>query len=197
VRIISGSLKGRRVTLPRGSRARPVTGMVLELAMNLFGPGRLAGAIFADLCAGSGLVGFEAVSRGAELAYLVEADARQARQLAATARDFDVESRVSILRTDARRCFSTIQKGLPGDRRLNAVFIDPPYIPGMARELITALGSAADCGNLLEPDALVVLRTPDHLDETEGGQLVDGLAFLEKRPAGSAKLWLYGPASGV
>lgn len=199
MRIIAGSLKGRQVSLPRGSRARPVTGMVLELAMNLFGPERLDGGIFADVCAGSGLVGFEAVSRGAELAFMVEVDPRQARQLSATATEFGVSTRVKVLRTDARRCFRAIQKSLPEGQALGAIFLDPPFIPGMARALLTALGaarrSAEDEGNaLLAPDALVIMRTPDHLDEDEGGTAVEGLDFLEKRPAGSAKLWLYGPA---
>jgi 16S rRNA (guanine966-N2)-methyltransferase len=197
MRIIAGKLKGRRVTLPRGSRARPVTGKVLELAMSLFGPERLNGGVFADLCAGSGLVGFEAVSRGAEMALLVEASPRQARQLSATAEDFNVTETVTVLRTDARRCFPGVKKRLPGGRLLTAVFIDPPYIPGMARELITALGAAAGCGDLLAPDALVILRTPDRIDKEPGGTAVEGLKFVEKRPAGNARLWLYRPAAGA
>ncbi len=194
MRIIAGKLKGRRVNLPRGSRARPVTGKVLELAMNLFGPERLEDGVIADLCAGSGLIGFEAVSRGARLAFFVEASPHQARQLNATAGDFEVTDKIRVLRTDARRCFAGIKKLLPEGRMLSAVFIDPPYIPGMARELTAALGSAAGCGGLLSPGALVILRTPDRIDEEPGGTSVDGLEFVEKRPAGNARLWLYRPA---
>jgi len=174
--------------------------------MNLFGPERLEGGIFADICAGSGLVGFEAVSRGAELAFMVEVDPRQAKLLSDTAKDFGVADRVRVLRTDARRCFRTIAKGLPDGRGLSAVFLDPPFIPGMARDLLNSLGaasrpaadppdkSAADAGGpLLSPEALVILRTPDHLDEEERGTAIDGLEFIERRPAGSAKLWLYRP----
>ena len=171
-----------------------MTSFVLELAMNLFGPERLAGGIFADICAGSGLVGFEAVSRGAELAFMVEADSRQARQLAATAADWGIREAVTVLRTDARRCFGTIAGKLPEGRRLSMVFLDPPFIPGMARDLLEALSVAARRGNLLEPGALLILRTPDRLDQDPAGPGAEGLALIEARPAGSAKLWLYRPA---
>jgi len=185
VRIIAGELKGREIALPRGSRIRPATGYVRELAMNLYTPERLEGAIFLDVCAGSGLVGFEALSRGAARVIFVETDRRTASQLRDSAERFGISSRVTIIALDARRCFATLRNAL-GGQSVDAVFLDPPYIAGMAVDLLYRFGAAAE---LLTPDALLMLRTPDQLP-----QEIPGLQFAEKRPAGNGALWLYYPA---
>jgi 16S rRNA (guanine966-N2)-methyltransferase len=185
VRIIAGELKGREIVLPRGSRIRPATGYVRELAMNLYTPKRLEGAVFLDVCAGSGLVGFEALSRGARRTIFVEADRRTASQLRDTAEHFGVNERISIIAIDARRCFATLRNAL-GGQLVDAVFLDPPYIPGMAVDLLYRFGTVTD---LLAPDGLLMLRTPDQLPEE-----IPGLQFAEKRHAGNGALWLYYPA---
>jgi 16S rRNA (guanine966-N2)-methyltransferase len=185
VRIIAGELKGREIVLPRGSRIRPATGYVRELAMNLYTPERLQGAIFLDVCAGSGLVGFEALSRGAARTVFVEADRRTASQLRDNAERFGVSQRITIIALDARRCFATLRNAL-GGKLVDAVFLDPPYIAGMAVDLLYRFGAATD---LLAPDGLLVLRTPDDLP-----QEIPGLQFIDKRTAGNGALWLYYPA---
>ena len=171
--------------LPRGSRIRPATGYVRELAMNLYTPERLQGAIFLDVCAGSGLVGFEALSRGAARTIFIEADRRTSGLLRDCAESFGVSSRVTIINLDARRCFATLRNAL-GGRCIDAAFLDPPYITGMAVDLLYRFGAAAD---IFAANGLLVLRTPEQLP-----QEVPGLQFVEKRPAGNGALWLYYPA---
>lgn len=186
VRIISGELKGREVRLPKGSRARPTTGYVHELLMNLFTPDRIRSGAFLDICAGSGITGFEAISRGAPLLFSVEVDRRTCENIREHSRIFGVENRVHLLKVDARRCFSVVRKLLPEDVTVSCCFADPPYIEGMAAGLLPSLGAAPDIWNT---DSRVIIRTQDKLPDD-----ADGLELLEKRRAGNAWLWIYGPS---
>jgi 16S rRNA (guanine(966)-N(2))-methyltransferase RsmD len=185
VRIISGDLRGREVRLPKGSRARPTTGYVRELLMNLFTPDRIRSGAFLDICAGSGITGFEAVSRGAPLLFSVEVDRRTCENIREHARIFGVENRVHLLKVDARRCFSVVRKLLPQGLTVSCCFADPPFIEGMAAGLLPLIGSAFDIWN---SDSRVIIRTPDMLPDA-----AQGLVLLEKRRAGNAWLWIYGP----
>jgi 16S rRNA (guanine966-N2)-methyltransferase len=187
MRIIAGELKGREIALPRNSRIRPATGFIREMAMNLFSPERIEDRLFLDICAGSGLVGFEALSRGAARAYMIEADGRTAAALRENAQRFGVADRCVVLLHDARRCFTPLRKML-GEQRFGAVFIDPPFIPGMAADIVGRVGDGAD---LFEPDALIIARSPDQLPDAP-----DGLRLLERRGTGNGAMWLYEPAAG-
>ena len=85
MRIIAGSRKGHRIVAPKGSDTRPTGDRVREAAFNLIGP--VEGATVLDLFAGSGAMGLEALSRGAETATFVEADVRaRPRRSARTSR---------------------------------------------------------------------------------------------------------------
>ncbi|MCH7472175.1 RsmD family RNA methyltransferase [bacterium] len=188
MRIIAGELKGREVRLPRGSPVRPATGLVREQVMNLLTAPRLKAGKFLDLCAGSGLIGFEALSRGAPAVIFVEADKATARNISETARTLGVSDRITVIKRDARRCFAAVRKRLDPGERIAAAILDPPYIPGMAEEILLSLGAAAD---IYVKDALIVVRTPEELPAA-----VDGLAFDSRRGAGNASLWLYRPQAG-
>jgi 16S rRNA (guanine966-N2)-methyltransferase len=185
------------VALPKGSRIRPATSYVLELVMNLFTPARLAAGAFLDICAGSGLVGFEALSRGAPAALFVEAERATAFALAETAKRFGVRARCQILNRDARRCMprvaellhAQLETGWPA--QISCVFMDPPYIPGLALDILDRFGrwlSEPAARELLSAAALVIIRTPDPLPET-----LPGLSVHSVRQAGSAKVYVYLP----
>jgi 16S rRNA (guanine966-N2)-methyltransferase len=184
MRIIAGELKGREVVLPRGSRIRPATGYVRELAMNLFTPERLADGIFLDVCAGSGLTGFEALSRGASKTIFVEVDRKTIEHLRLTGKRFKVSERMAVISRDARHCFPILRKMLDG-QQIAAAFLDPPYIPYMAADLLMRFGLAS---SILAPDGLLILRTRDDLPRD-----VPGLQFIERRAAGNGALWLFRP----
>lgn len=197
MRIIAGALRGRAVALPKGSRIRPATGYVLEMVMNLFTPQRLASGAFLDVCAGSGLVGFEALSRGAPAALFVEAERATAFALAETARRFGVRERCQILNRDARRCMPRVAELLRAQldtgwpAQISCVFMDPPYIPGLALDILERFGrwlSEPGARLLLSGDALVIVRTPDPLPET-----VPALMLHSVRQAGSAKVYVFLP----
>jgi 16S rRNA (guanine966-N2)-methyltransferase len=117
VRVVAGEFRGRRLAAPRGVRTRPTADRVREALFSMLGD--VAGARVLDLYAGSGALGIEALSRGAESAVFVERDPRAAdvveRNLASLALD------QPVLRQDALR-FLRRSAGT-----YDLVFVDPPY----------------------------------------------------------------------
>ena len=123
-RIIGGDLRGRRLEfLPHG-RTRPMKDRVRESLFDLLGTG-VRGALALDLFAGTGALGFEAVSRGAARAILVERHFPTADALRRSARGLGVEDRVEVRTGDvllwARR-LPDLPRDLPW-----IVFISPPW----------------------------------------------------------------------
>ena len=157
--------------------------------MNLFTPERISQGAFLDICAGSGITGFEALSRGAELLFSVEVDRRTCSNIVEHSRNFGVENQVRMLKIDARRCMAVVRRLLPKDCLLSCCFADPPFIEGMAAGLLPGIGHYPD---IWTDDARIIIRTPDSLPET-----AEGLEFMEKRRAGNAWLWIYGPKNPV
>jgi 16S rRNA (guanine966-N2)-methyltransferase len=145
VRIGAGRWKGRRLEVPPG--ARPTRGRARE-ALFAVVQGRIAGARFLDLYAGSGAVGLEAVSRGAAHALLVEPHAavleRNVSLLAPGA------SEVELLGVSASRAMALLARR---DERFDLIFADPPYGLGLAPEI------RAWVKGLLAPGGLLVLQT--------------------------------------
>ena len=107
MRVVAGEFKGRRLHAPRGAATRPTADRVREALFSMLGD--VSGARVLDLYAGSGALGIEALSRGAESALFVE---RDRRALAALRRNLDAvgaDAEVSAART---RCVSSpIRRG--------------------------------------------------------------------------------------
>jgi 16S rRNA (guanine966-N2)-methyltransferase len=189
MRIIAGSLRGREIRLPKNSRIRPATGFVREKLMSLYTPERLGSGAFLDICAGSGLVGFEALSRGAQHVYFVEVDAQTTQALRENAEHFGVAEQVTVLRADARRSPSRVAKAAAVQGRVSCAFLDAPYIPGMAQDLLERISFAlgGEFRSAFVADALLIARTPDAVKPE-----LANLALVENRGAGGRdKLWLW------
>jgi len=117
VRVVAGEFKGRRLYAPRGSRTRPTADRVREALFSMLGD--VSGARVLDLYAGSGALGIEALSRGAESAVFVE---RDAKALDALRRNLDATgARGAVRREDVARFLSR------PEGTFDLVFADPPY----------------------------------------------------------------------
>ena len=119
VRIIAGEWRGRRLTVAAGSAVRPTPDRVRETLFNWLRE-TIVGARCLDLYAGTGALGFEALSRGASEAWFIEQDALLVAALKEQAEVFGVEPR--IVRQDAE----SLLRGRPTGR-FDVVFLDPPY----------------------------------------------------------------------
>lgn len=118
--ITGGTLRSRRVPTPPGRATRPTPARVKEALFSILGA-RVVDARVLDLFAGSGALGFEALSRGAAHVTFVERHRPTAAALRSSARELGVEAKVDVL-TAAAESAARIVGG-----RYDLVFADPPY----------------------------------------------------------------------
>lgn len=149
MRVIAGRFRSRRLKTLAGQRTRPSSDRLRETLFNVLGP-RVAGAVFADCYAGSGAVGIEALSRGAEWVYFLESHRPAVRVLQANLASLGIEEGFEMLPFDVVAGLRRLeQRGL----RLDIVFLDPPY--QAAEEYERTLGWLGEA-KLLAPDARVI-----------------------------------------
>ncbi len=190
MRVVAGTYRSRQLTAPRGSRTRPTSDRLRETLFNVLAP-RIPRARFADLYAGSGAVGIEALSRGASFCCFAE---QAPPALAAIRANLAALRITSGYRLESRALARTLTDLAAEADGFDVVFLDPPY--EAAAEYQATLGSiAAYAKGLLTPDALVVAeharRTP--LPERFGDLLRTrvleqgdaALSFYALRDAGS------------
>jgi 16S rRNA (guanine966-N2)-methyltransferase len=120
VRIVAGRYKGRRLRMPRGAQTRPTADRVREALFSMLGD--VSGARVLDLYAGSGALGLEALSRGADSAVLVDRDPRAAAAIRA---NIDAVGANALLRRQDALGFLSGREGT-----FDLVFCDPPYDSG-------------------------------------------------------------------
>ncbi|TDC36749.1 16S rRNA (guanine(966)-N(2))-methyltransferase RsmD [Micromonospora sp. KC213] len=185
-RIVAGTFGGRRIAAPPGAGTRPTSDRVREALFSAVqAEVDLVGARFADLYAGSGAVGLEALSRGAEHVLLVESDARAARVIRENVAALRAGSAVRLV---TGRVAGVLAAG-PGDQPYDVVFADPPYATPDAE--ITELLTALVRHDWLAPDALVVV---ERSSRTGPVAWVQGVTAERSRRYGETTLW-YGRRS--
>jgi 16S rRNA (guanine966-N2)-methyltransferase len=130
LRIVAGQFGGRRLVMPKDARVRPTADRVREAWMSILGD-ELAGARVLDLFAGSGALGLEALSRGAESVTFVELHPPSLRALQDNIRALGAEAATTIHRGDAMRFAQRLAPGA-----FDLVLADPPYTLDLAAELV-------------------------------------------------------------
>src|SRR5215213_5056252 len=102
VRIVAGSLRGRKLSVVVHEGMRPTPQLVREALFSILG-NAVPGRVFYDVFAGTGVVGLESVSRGATSARLIETDPKQVKTIQKYADQFGIADRVQVLRADVYR----------------------------------------------------------------------------------------------
>lgn len=121
MRIVAGELRGRKIVAPVGDTTRPTTDMAREAIFNaLTSMDVIIGARVLDLFAGSGALGIEALSRGAEHCIFIERDRDALASLQDNIQKLDLTSRTTVVRGDAI-------SGLARYTNVDFVLADPPY----------------------------------------------------------------------
>ena len=146
MRIVAGANKGATIFAPKGIDTRPTSDRVREATFNLIGP--VDGAAVLDLYAGSGAMGLEALSRGAESAVFVDSDRDACRTIG---RNLE-----KLRLTGAEVACRDVVRFLASDRRrFDLILVDPPY------ELLesVAVSLATYLPQLLADDGLVVVES--------------------------------------
>jgi 16S rRNA (guanine966-N2)-methyltransferase len=139
VRIVGGAFRGRRLKAPAGGATRPTSEKVREALFDILGE-RIRGALLVDLFAGTGAVGFEAVSRGAARAVLVERRGATLRALRENQESLGLgRDSVRVIAADAAKALAILKaEGEPPA----VVFCDPPYSDASWPLLLARMGQA-------------------------------------------------------
>jgi len=150
VRVLAGTLKGQRLTTPRGRTTRPTADQVRIACLDTLMPFLDRGP-FLDLFAGAGGVGIEALSRGAPSAVFVEQDGAALRALRDNVERLALADRARVVRADAARAVAELGAGA---ERFGVVFLDPPYDSARAAPALDAVAE----GTILGAGAVVVIQ---------------------------------------
>ena len=158
MRVVAGAYGGRRLKAPPGARTRPTADRVREALFSILGP--VEGMRAADLFAGSGALGIEALSRGAVLATFVDSDRRAARAVQENLDALGARERATVVVRDVVAWL----RAAAGDEEFDLVLLDPPY--SSAGRLAGPLSEHLP--GVLAPNAVIVSesdkRAPLELD---------------------------------
>lgn len=127
MRIISGKYRGRKLKSPPSLQTRPTSDRLRETLFNILAP-RIKGALFLDLCAGSGAVGIEALSRGAAHATFVDQSRRMCGLIAANLDEFSIdEGESEVVCSEVAVFLHRRAKAGSKQGAFDIIFFDPPY----------------------------------------------------------------------
>jgi 16S rRNA (guanine966-N2)-methyltransferase len=167
MRIVGGTLRGRTLAAPSGHATRPTSDRVREAVFNILEHGlgtfTFDNARVLDLFAGSGAMGFEALSRGARFCQFVEDSSAARGTIRRNADALGLIGRCKIWRRDAARLGPCAPQ--PG---FDLVFADPPYDRGLGAKALASLVE----GGWLNPGTIVVLEESERADVPGVARLV-------------------------
>lgn len=192
LRITEGEHRGRKLKVPAVDATRPL-GERARIGMFNHLRGLVGGAEVWDVYAGSGILGLEALSRGAARVVAVELNATAAAQLEINARQLGAQDRILILRVDAHRFLDRLEQLDARPAAADLLFFDPPYAAfeagGAGRRAVWEL--FCDLAARLRPGGAAVVHTPRGILSDEECARLPG---IEQRDYGSTSLyWWHKP----
>lgn len=176
MRIISGSRRGHKLTGFQGDSVRPTTDRVKESIFNLIRD-YVPESVCLDMFAGSGALSFEAISRGAARAVLLDKDKRSTDIIRKNAESLGFEAQCEIRNED---CFAYAERT---GEKFDIIFLDPPYNKGFIEPVLDKIAE----NGLLADGGIIVLES----DDTDFFGERDGLAILKQRRYGRTYITVY------
>ena len=149
MRVIAGSARRLLLTAPPGLETRPTQDKIKETLFNILQM-QVPGSVFLDICAGSGGIGIEAISRGARRAYFVENGRAAISSIQQNLHKTGFEDKAVILRQDAVAALRQVH-----EKEVDLVYLDPPYRSDLPRRILTAL----DGQSYITQDTCIVVET--------------------------------------
>ncbi|MFA7173280.1 MAG: 16S rRNA (guanine(966)-N(2))-methyltransferase RsmD [Kiritimatiellia bacterium] len=180
MRITGGEFCGRKLRVPAGDRVRPTQDRVREALFSIL-MHKIEGAFFIDLYAGSGAVGLEALSRGAEHVIWLEKEPRHIKLLRSNLDALALE-RGEVVCAEVERWLQTAGCGLAAD----IAFADPPYSATAADDLAVLVELAAT-NNVVALGGIFVMEMP----VAAAAGAVEGWELLRDRKYGHTRLAVY------
>ena len=181
MRIVAGSLKGRSIVTPEGQGTRPTSARARQAVFNVLEHAAwaepLQGMRVMDLYAGSGALGFEAISRGAAFALFVETDEEARGAIRENADAYQVMGRTRVHR---RSAIDLGSRPRSDGEAFDLAFLDPPYRKGLGELTLQRLLE----GQWLQPGAVVVFERGSDEPEID----TPGYERLDARDYGAARV---------
>ena len=176
IRLISGTYGGRKIEAPSADNRRihPMGERIRNAVFNSLGA-RLDGARVLDAFAGTGAVGLEALSRGAESAVFIEKDRIAQKILAANVETLGAASRAKLVKTSVSKWCETYD-----GPEFSLIFADPPYYDPQG-------SSVARLSETLADDGMMIVSWP----EKEASLVIEGLDSIDERVYAGAKIIFY------
>jgi len=171
LRIIAGSLGGRLIAAPDGKRTHPMSERVRSAMFNSLGES-VQGADVLDAFAGTGALGIEAISRGANFTTFVERDGIAQKVLAENIESLGISHQSKLIRASVSAWFGTYD-----GPKFDLIFADPPYHDTQFSTAMKLLG-------LLKPNGLMVLSHPGRSESPT----LPGVVVVDNRGYGDAAL---------
>lgn len=156
MRVIAGIARSVPLITPRGLETRPTSDQIKETLFNML-QGYTEGANFLDLYAGSGQIGIEALSRGAEFAAFVEKSDEAVKCIKANVDKTKFADKSMILKLEVLSGIRTLELE---KKRFDIVFLDPPYNQGLEQGILTALVGSA----ILNDEVIIIVEASKNTD---------------------------------
>lgn len=163
MRVIAGKLRSRTVNSLPGVETRPTYDRLKETLFNvLASSGRLEGAVFVDLFAGTGSIGIEALSRGASRAFFVESNRKAANLIRKNMESLGIVAEAEVYERDVVQAIAQLATA---GVRADIIFLDPPYKSHGAYEQTLRVLSTS---SLITPETIVVAEHDKRFDPGNG-----------------------------
>ena len=150
MRIIAGELKGRRLRTLEGPKIRPTSDRLRETLFNILAP-RIVDARFLDLCAGSGAIGIEALSRGASEVIFIESTRRAAVLIEENLAHCGVSDRAQV---QNREAVVAVRAMAAKSLQFDIIYFDPPYDSHLYSPVLDAIST----GRLVANEGVLVVE---------------------------------------
>ena len=190
MRVIAGQAKGTKLTSIKGSQVRPTLDQVKETLFDILGHD-LSGEYFLDLFSGSGAIGIEALSRGAEKVVWVENNRQSQNLIYANLKKCRFESNGEsespcfeweLLKIDALQALPILEKK---SFKFDVIYIDPPFADNLYEKCLIGLSKS----QLLKKESLVVV---EHHNKNILQEIYGRLFRSDQRQSGETSLSFYG-----
>ena len=184
MRIIAGKARGKKLKTPDGDHIRPTLDRIRENIYNMIGTG-IRGSVFLDLFSGTGAMGIEALSRGANKVYFVDSDRRSYELTQYNIKSARLEENALIYNMEAERALEQFEsQGV----KFDIIFLDPPYNKGIVQKILQQLEKY----NIMQDEGTAIVET-DRSEETPESI---GKFFREREKNYAAtKITFYGVAN--
>ena len=178
MRIISGTLRGRKILPPKQVKARPTTDFAREALFSYLTNryDTFQDKTVYDLFAGSGTMSFEFISRGAEQVYTAEIDLQTVRFISNTMKEWGIEN-MKVIKADVWKLIKALKV------EADIIFADPPFTLKEYPKLVTSILQK----NILKPNGILIVEHPKTVD------LTTEIGFLECKEYGNVNFSFFVP----